>query len=171
MDNKWITSGSDKPFYIRKAFELKGAPASAELCACGLGQFNAMINGKKVGDHFLDPAWTDYNKEMQYVTFDVTDMLRCGSNAIVLEIGNGWYIWDMEYGYSFHFPPFMPPNPNPYKEYGKALVGAFELKVTYADGTKETIVSDESCKTAPHGVKHTNVFSSELIDGRDLKRG
>ena len=96
LDNKWITSGSDKPFYIRKAFELKGAPASAELCACGLGQFNAMINGKKVGDHFLDPAWTDYNKEMQYVTFDVTDMLRCGSNAIVLEIGSGWDIWDME---------------------------------------------------------------------------
>ena len=171
LTDKWITSGSDKPFYIRKMFELRENPVSAGLCVCGLGQFNAWINGSRVGDNFLDPAWTDYNKQVQYVRFDVKDMLADGANAIVLEIGSGWYIWDMEYGYSFHFPPFMPPNPNPYREYGKSLVGAFELTVTYEDGTCDVFCSDEKCKTAEHGVLHTNVYGSELIDGRKLKCG
>ena len=171
LENKWVTSGSDKPFYLRKVFELNEQPEDAVLFATGLGQFNAWINGKRVGDHFLDPAWTDYDKQVQYLTFDVTDMLRCGQNAIVLEIGNGWYIWDMEYGYSFHFPPFMPPNPNPYHEYGRSLVGAFELTLTYRDGSSETVSSDDSCKTAEHGVRHSNVYGSELIDGAAMKCG
>lgn len=167
----WATNGTAKPFYLRKAFELKHKPSDAVLYASGLGQFNAWINGGRVGDHYLDPAWTDYNKQIQYVKFDVTDMLAEGKNAVVLEIGNGWYIWDMEYGYSFHFPPFMPPNPNPYKEFGESLVGAFELRVTYSDGTSEIFTSEEGCKTAPHGVMHSNVYGSELIRGTDLKRG
>ena len=171
LENKWVTSGTDKPFYLRKAFELKADPSSAVLDVTGLGQFNAWINGRRVGDHYLDPAWTDYNKEVQYVTFDVTEMLASGQNAIVLEIGSGWYIWDTEYGYSFHFPPFMPPNPNPYKPYGEALCGAFELTVKYPDGSEDVICSDETCRTAPHGVKHSNVYGSELTDGRELKAG
>ena len=171
LEKNWVTAGTDKPFYLRKAFGLKESPVSAMLDVTGVGQFNAWINGKKVGDHYLDPAWTDYSKEVQYVTFDVTEMLTCGQNAIVLEIGNGWYIWDTEYGYSFHFPPFMPPNPNPYREYGSVLAGTFELRVRYADGSEETVASDESCRMAPHGVKHTNVYGSEYIDGRGLLKG
>lgn len=171
LDSRWVTSGSKTPFYIRKSFELKAKPVWAELLVTGLGQFNAWINGSRVGNHYLDPAWTDYSKQVQYLRFDVSRMFSGGQNAIVLEIGNGWYIWDMEYGYSFHFPPFMPPNPNPYKEYGKCLAGAFELTVAYPDGTQEIIGSDEDCKTAAHGVMHSNVYGSELIDGRALKKG
>ena len=171
LGNKWITGGSSKPFYIRKGFELSKEPASARLSVTGLGQFNAWISGSRVSEHYLDPAWTDYSKQVQYLEFDVTSMLGRGKNAIVLEVGNGWYIWDTEYGYSFHFPPFMPPNPNPYKAFGTSLVGAFELTVTYKDGTCESICSDGDCRTAEHGVLHTNVYGSELIDGRRLKRG
>lgn len=170
LENKWITSGSSKPFYIRKSFVLGEAPADAVLLVTGLGQFNAWINGNKVGDHFLDPAWTDYNKQVQYLKFDVTDMLSAGSNAISLEIGNGWFIWDTEYGYSFHFPPFMPPNPNPYREYGRSLVGAFELTVSYADGRTEVIGSDDKCLTIEHGVRHSNVYGSEFIDGSMVRK-
>ena len=65
----------------------------------------------------------------------------------------------------------MPPNPNPYREFGESLVGAFELQLKYADGSCETITTDEGCRTAPHGVKHSNVYGSELIDGRELKNG
>lgn len=171
LGNNWITNGSNRPFYIRKKFSLKEKPASAELSVTGLGQFIAWINGHKVSDHFLDPAWTDYNKQVQYLRFEVSGLLDPGDNAIALEIGNGWYIWDTEYGYSFHFPPFMPPNPNPYREYGPCLVGTFEMAVSYSDGTQELITSDDSCLTAPHGVKHTNVYGSELISGREVKAG
>ena len=80
--------------------------ASAKVC--GLGQFHFYINGKKVGDHELDPAWTDYRKLIYYVTFDVTDMLRIGENVIGAEVGNGWYIKCDEH-YTFTFPDSCRP--------------------------------------------------------------
>ena len=167
----WVTNRTKSPFYLRRSFALREKPVNAELLACGLGQYNAWMNGVRVSDTFLEPAWTDYDKLVLYRRYDVTSLLREGDNALVLEVGNGWYNWDQSFGYSFHFPPFMPPNPNPYHAYGESLVAAFVLHVRYVDGTEETICSDGDCKTYPHGVKHTNVYSSEWIDGTALQRG
>ena len=171
MHANWITNHTRRPFYLRRAFTLAKTPVSAELLACGLGQYNAFLNGERVGAGYLEPAWTDYNKLILYRRYDVTRLLRTGRNALAIEVGNGWYIWDQSFGYSFHFPPFMPPNPNPYQAYGESLVACFELTLRYADGTEERIISDEACKTAPHGVKHTNVYGSEQIVGAALKPG
>lgn len=171
MEARWITNHSDRPFYLRRAFTLKEKPVSAELTACGLGQYNAFLNGERVGDAYLEPAWTNYDKLVLYRRYDVAAQLRAGKNALALEIGNGWYNWDQSFGYFFRFPPFMPPNPNPYHAYGRSLVARFELRVRYADGTEERIISDESCRTVPHGVHHTNVYGSEWIAGAALKPG
>ena len=70
---------------------------------------------------------------------------------------------DGEY-YSFHFPPFMPPNPNPYRPFGRSLVTALRLEITYEDGTQELVETDESFRTAPHRVLYSNVYGSEKID-------
>lgn len=169
MEARWVTNHTKQPFYLRRAFILKENPVSAELTACGLGQYNAFLNGKRVGEAYLEPAWTDYDRLVLYRRYDVTALLRAGKNALALELGNGWYLWDQSFGYSFHFPPFMPPNPNPYHEYGKSLVARFTLRLRYADGSEERINSDEACKTAPHGVRHTNVYGSERIVGSALK--
>ena len=170
MKAAWVTNGSKQPFYLRRSFSLREKPAHAEFSVCGLGQYNAFLNGGRVGDAYLEPAWTDYDRLVLCRSYDVTSLLREGDNALVMEVGNGWYIWDQEYGYGFHFPPFMPPNPNPYHEYGASLVACFELTVRYADGTEVRILSDESCKTAAHGVKHSNVYGSERIVGAELKQ-
>ena len=121
LSQAWVTAHSQTPFILRRRFTLSQTPRSACLKACGLGQFNAFLNGSRVGDSFLDPAWTDYNKLVLYVSFDVTARLRAGENALVLEVGNGWYLWDTSLGYSFHFPPFMPPNPIPIAPSARAL--------------------------------------------------
>lgn len=167
----WVTNRTKRPFYLRRSFALREAPANAELLACGLGQYNAFLNGARVGDAFLEPAWTDYHKLVLYRRYDVTALLREGANALVLEVGNGWYNWDQSFGYSFRFPPLMPPNPNPYRPYGESLVASFALHVRYPDGAEETIVSDGRCKTHPHGVKHSNVYGSEWIEGSALQSG
>ena len=165
MNVNWLTKRTNQPFYLRRAFTLREKPVSAALTACGLGQYNAFLNGARVGDAYLEPAWTDYHKLVLYRTYDVSGLLRAGSNALLLEVGNGWYNWDQSFGYSFHFPPFMPPNPNPYRPFGESLVAFFELRLNYADGTAERICSDAACKTRPHGVLHTNVYGSEWIRG------
>ncbi len=166
MLQTWITNGTDRPFYVRRTVTLAERPCSAAARVCGLGQFNLYINGRKVGDHVLDPAWSDYRKAVYYVTFDILPYLREGENEILAEVGNGWYITDEEGGYFFHFPPFMPPNPNPYRPFGKELVFAFEADITLADGTRVTLASDETWQTAPHPVQHANCFGSEVADGR-----
>ena len=148
----WVTNHTKKPFYLRREFVLPEKPVSATVKVCGLGQFNLSLNGEQVGDHVLDPGWTDYNKVVQYLTFDVTEGLREGTNAFGMEVGNGWYLWDQEVGYSFHFPPFMPPNPNPYRPYGESLVAALELTVRFADGRCDRLVRDGAWRTAPHPV-------------------
>ena len=160
----WITDGSGQPFYVRKTIELSKPIQAAAAKVCGLGQFVFSVNGHRIGNHELDPGWTDYRKAIQYVTFDLTDALCTGKNTLGAEIGNGWFLMDDAGGYSFHFPPFMPPNPNPYIPFGKSLIFAINLTVTYEDGSVESFYADDSWKTAPHEVRHSNVYGSEIID-------
>lgn len=161
---KWITNGTTAPFYARKQFSVTKKVKHASAKVCGLGQFIFYLNGKKVGDHELDPGWTNYKKLIQYVTFNVTDNLRQGENVLGAEVGNGWFIKTDE-NYTFAFPSFMPPNPNPYQPYGKSLVLALGLVITYADGTQETIMADESFRTKEHPIVMSNVYGSETYDG------
>ncbi len=161
----WITNDTKKPFYARKVFELTGKVQKSTIRICGLGQFVLYINGKKVGDRVLDPAWTDYKKLVNYITFDITDLLQKGKNVIAAEVGNGWYLMDEEGGYSFHFPAFMPPNPNPYQPAGESLVLAAHVEITTED--QELILdADESWRVMESAVRIANVYGSEMVDGR-----
>ena len=170
MKNQWITDGTGKPFYARKKVQLTKEIRSAQAAVCGLGQFIFHINGEKIGDHELDPGWTNYKKRIQYVTFDVTEYLKTGENVIGAEVGNGWFRMQNEH-YSFHFPPFMPPNPNPYEAFGESLVLALELTVEYTDGSSETIYADDSFAIRAHEISMSNVYGSETADGANYPAG
>ena len=162
---RWITNKTAKPFWARKVFEIEKSVKCATAKVCGLGQFHFWMNGKKVEDHELDPGWTDYRKLIQYVTFDVTDFLHPGENELEVEVGNGWF-HKMDEHYSFHFPEFMPPNPNPYRPFGGELVLALELRIIYEDGTEKVLHADDSFQVRRHPVVMSNVYGSETIDGR-----
>lgn len=162
---RWITNGTAKPFWARKVFEIEKAVKCATAKVCGLGQFHFWMNHEKVEDHELDPGWTDYRKLIQYVTFDVTEQLHSGENVLEVEVGNGWF-HKMDEHYSFHFPKFMPPNPNPYRPFGEELVLALELRIVYEDGTESVLHADDSFQMRRHPVVMSNVYGSETIDGR-----
>ncbi len=99
------------------------------------------------------------------MTFDVTNVLQQGENVLGVEVGNGWYIRATEH-YTFAFPSFMPPNPNGYRPYAKALVLAIELVISYSDGTEEVLAADESFRVKEHPTVMSNVYGSETIDNR-----
>lgn len=162
---RWITNGTAKPFWARKVFEIEKVVKCATAKVCGLGQFHFWMNHEKVEDHELDPGWTDYRKLIQYVTFDVTEQLHSGENVLEVEVGNGWF-HKMDEHYSFHFPEFMPPNPNPYRPFGEELVLALELRIVYEDGTESVLHADDSFQVRRHPVVMSNVYGSETIDGR-----
>ena len=166
----WISANTKNPFYVRKIIELNNEIKQASVKVCGLGQFEFHINGKKVGNHELDPGWTNYRKWIEFVSFDVTDYLQSGKNCVAAEIGNGWYVLNTDH-YSFSFPSFMPPNPNPYKPFHDSLVFFMELKVEYVDGEIDVFESDESYKVCSHYITQSNIYGSETHDHRLLKEG
>ena len=159
----WISGKSQTPFYARREFNIKKQVQKATAYVCGLGQFIFHINGQKVSDHELDPGWTNYDKKIQYVKFDVTKLLHEGKNALGVEVGNGWFLKEDEH-YTFTFPAFIPPNPNPYRPFGKELVLAIKLVLDYADETEEILYADENFQVKEHPVKMSNVYGSETYD-------
>ena len=162
----WITNGTKNPFYAKKEIVLSELPQKAVIYICGLGQFQLYVNGKKVGNRVLDPAWTDYKKRIYYVTFDITEYLCVGRNSVMAEVGNGWYICDAEGGYFFHFPAFMPPNPNGYKPYGKQLILSAHMELTDVEGNIASYDTDDSWQVRGHEITHSNCYGSEIMDGR-----
>jgi alpha-L-rhamnosidase len=134
---------------LRKTFSINKPVKKATLYICGLGHFDMSLNGEKVGDHFLDPGWTQYDKQALYVPFDLTPQLKPGDNTIGVMLGNGFY--------------FIPRD----KRYRK-MTGAYgypkmicRLVIEYADGTTGGLVSDESWKTAPGPITFTSIYGGE----------
>jgi len=170
MFEKWITADTKTPFLAEREFFVTGRIKATSVKVCGLGQFILYINGKKVGDHELDPGWTDYRKWIEYVEFDVRDLLKQGRNYISVEVGNGWFIKDDTH-YTFRFPEFMPPNPNPYRPFGESLILAAELSIQYESGENVVITTDENWKVGKSSCIMSNVYGSETLDGRIGKIG
>lgn len=166
----FITNGKKTPFYARKEFTVSGQVKSAYAKVCGLGQFVFFINGKKVDDHELDPGWTDYRKTVEYVGFDIKDYLKPGRNVVGVEVGNGWFIMNNDH-YTFTFPGFMPPNPNPYRSFANVLMLAMEISIEYVDGTTTTVFADDSFRIKDHFITSSNVYGSETMDGRLVQDG
>lgn len=76
---------------LRREFIAPDTATDARLYICGLGCYEAFINGRRVGDRVFNPAITDYDKRVLYDVYDVTELLASGANALGVHLGNGWY--------------------------------------------------------------------------------
>ncbi len=147
---------------LRKEFMLGKAVARARAYVSGLGYYELHINGEIVGDHVLDPASTSYNDCDQpilspgrvfYVTYDVTDMLQTGANAIGAMVGNGWYGNDY-------------PETGWRRAYGDRPILLLQLDVEYTDGTHERFVTSSTWKAAPSPITSNDIYHGEDYDAR-----
>lgn len=138
--------------YLRKEFDLDKQVAKATLYICGLGMYEAFINGKRIGDQVLAPAPTDYRRTVLYNAFDVTQLLD-KNNAIGVILGNGRYYT-------------MQQDKKPYKitRFGYPTL-RLNLIVEFTDGSKKTISSDEKWKLSPDGaIRSNNEYDGETYD-------
>src|SRR3546814_13140098 len=91
----WISDGQGidhRPApYFRKEFQSSKPIRSARAYIAVAGLYELYLNGKRVGDHRLDPMYTRYDRRTLYVTHDVTSLLQQGANAVGVVLGNGWY--------------------------------------------------------------------------------
>ena len=79
------------PGLFRRAFDVPGLVKRATVYASARGLFELHLNGRRVGDDLFAPEWTDYDKRIQYRTYDVTAMLAEGHNARGAVLGDGWW--------------------------------------------------------------------------------
>ena len=138
--------------YFRKEFALEQKTvANAMLYISGLGFYEAFINGKRIGSQVFAPTATDYSKVVKYNTFDVTELLADGNNAIGVILGNGRYFSMRQPGVRhFGFPKMIT-----------------QLEVIYTDGSQQTIASDASWKVTANGPTcSNNEFDGEEYDAR-----
>jgi len=155
---KKVSPGRDVLPILRKSFKVNKAVKSATLFIAGLGQFEASLNGEKIGDHFMDAGWTNYQKQALYVGFDITKQLKPGGNAIGVMLGNGFY--------------FTPSG-----RYRKLTVAygypkmICRLLIEYTDGSMENIVSDTSWKAAPGPITFSAIYGGEDYDGTLEQKG
>ncbi|WP_240755324.1 family 78 glycoside hydrolase catalytic domain [Pedobacter sp. SYP-B3415] len=155
-DKKKFAAGTSNVLpMLRREFRIAKKIKRATAFVSGLGHFELTLNGKKVGDHFLDPGWTKYDKQALYVTFDISKELRWGANALGVMLGNGFY--------------YTPPVKGRYRKlkstfgYPKMIC---RVLLEYTDGSQQNIVSDTGWKTAPSPITFSSIYGGEDYDAR-----
>lgn len=147
---KWIyapdTIGTVSPEF-RKSFRLSETPVMATVNVTALGVYDLSVNAQKIGDAVMAPGWTDYNRRIQYQTYDITGQLKAGENTIGICAGKGWAIGRLVWK-------------KRRTVFSDRIEVIAHITLEYRDGTKETLMTDDSWQ-----VYTTGILDSELYDG------
>ena len=123
-----------------------------------LGVYEAWLNGRRVGDEILAPGWTSFKNRLCYQSFDVTALLVAGENSLEAMLGNGWYRGQLTWLKRRDL-------------YGDRLAYLAQLEVTYADGSVERLVTDDSWLAAESGVLEDDLYDGQTTDLRTATKG
>ena len=155
----WISHGYGDaveacPVFI-KEFSLTNKVKSARLYASALGIYEAVLNGHKISDTFFAPGWTNYNKRIQYQTYDITALLR-ENNRLELTVANGWY--SGIFGYNLKSG-----------HYGKRTALWAQLEIIFdksgsADARRLSIASDDSWQYGNGPSRYAEIYHGQIID-------
>ncbi|NQU51008.1 MAG: family 78 glycoside hydrolase catalytic domain [Bacteroidetes bacterium] len=150
---------------LRKTIELKEKPVQAIAYVSALGVYEIAFNTQSPDHRVLAPEWTDYNKRVQYQVFDVSNLLDAGTNVIGAQLADGWYAGMLG---PVRWSPYFPKR----GAYGINRRLFFQMEVEYANGEKETIVSDDSWKIYNDGpLRLADNFMGETYDANKEVNG
>jgi alpha-L-rhamnosidase len=139
--------------YLRKEFTADGNIKSARLYATSLGIHQLFVNGTRVTDDYFSPGWTDYARRIHYRTWDVTDLLTSGQNAVGAILADGWYAGYIGYGHRRN-------------HYGNNLRLLAQLQIEYQDGSSEIIASGPDWKASTGPILEADFLMGEVYDAR-----
>jgi len=157
-DSPWGQSSEEglvlpPPPYLRKSFVVNKPVKRAVVYASALGLYELQINGQRVGSDYFTPGWTDYTRRVYYQSYDVTDLLTKSGNAVGAILADGWYAGYLGFG-------------KKREHYGSEPRLLVQLEIEYADGTRQTIATDESWKAAYGPLFESDFLMGEIYDSR-----
>ncbi len=134
---------------LRTEFSVDGTVESARLHASTLGYGDVNINGSRIGDHVLNPGWTDYRDRVLFDSYEVSETLAQGRNAVGIRLGRGWF--EKSAGY---WTAVGSPRAN------------LELRIRYADGRLQRVRTDERWRAASGPIRENDIYDGECYDAR-----
>ena len=143
---------------LRKEFQLNGTIKTARAYVTSRGLYRMELNGKVVGDELFTPGWTAYLKRLQYQTYDITELLRNGTNCVGTVLGDGWYrgrlVWQDRRNL-----------------YGEKVALLAQIEVEYQNGRRQVIATDGTWKASTGPILKSDIYDGELYDARLEKDG
>jgi len=163
---QWIEPGWNKDAseplpspMLRTDFSVEGEVADARLYVTSHGLYEMHLNGERIGDRVFTPGWTSYDHRLPYQTYDVTDLLASGENALGARLGDGWYRGYIGFQGQHDY-------------YGDTLALLAQLHVTYEDGRTAVVVrTDDGWRAATGAVRTSDIYMGETYDARQEKTG
>ena len=162
---RWITpnlpedtSKSNPVPMLRREFQVRKDVVSARVYASAMGLYQLELNGKRVGDQYFTPGWTAYDFRYQYQTYDITAELKTGVNCLGALLGDGWFRGNMTWD-------------GDRNSYGTRLGLLVQVVITYKDGKKQIIGTDESWKAATGPILLSDIYNGETYDARLERAG
>lgn len=148
-----------QPILLRKGFSLEKTDiVSARLYVTAYGLYEAFINGDRVSDAVLAPGWQSYNHRLVYDTYDVTNLIQKGQNAIGIHVGEGWYAGRIGFDTTRNI-------------WGDTLAAFALLVVTNADGSKEKIATDLTWLSSTGAIVTSEIYDGEYYDSANDQPG
>lgn len=141
--------------YFRKGFNINKKIKGARAYVATAGLFELQVNGKKIGDHKLDPMYTRFDRRTLYVTHDITAALQNGENSLGVILGNGWYNHQSTAVWNFHNAPWRD-----------RPTFCMDVRIEYTDGTVEVVKTDNSWKTSTGAITFNSIYTAEHWDFR-----
>ncbi len=152
------TTRSNPAPLLRTEFQLDGVVTSARAYVTALGLYEMQLNGKRVGDEMLAPGWTSYDKRLQYQSYDVTDLVKRGANAVGVTLGDGWYRGRLAWATRRN-------------TYGKSSALLAQIVVRYADGREQVIGTSNTWKASTGPILTSDIYNGETYDARLERAG
>jgi alpha-L-rhamnosidase len=139
---------------LRKEFTCCKPVKSAFLYATAMGEYEARLNGQRVGDRYFTPEWTDYAKRVYYQVYDVSNQIHSGDNCLGAILGDGWYLG------------FLGPGDKiRQRYYGNARKYSCMLRITFEDDSIEEICTDETWQLYEDGpIRKADHFMGATLD-------
>jgi alpha-L-rhamnosidase len=139
---------------VRRGFRVDGEVADARIYASAHGLYEAEVNGRRVGSDTLSPGWTVYRSRLRYYTYDVTDLLAEGENAIGAWLGDGWYRGRLGWRGGTR------------NIFGSDLSFLGQLEITYTDGRRQTVATDATWRATLSPILRSGIYDGEDYDAR-----
>ena len=121
--------------------------------------YEAILNGRRVGQFVMAPGWTSYHKRLQYQEYDITDLLTNGKNEIEVTVGKGWYRSPLPGWLGCEYQDELRSRP---------CGLAAQITLTFEDGSSKILSTNESWKVSDGPVRFSEIYDGEIYEAESI---